>query len=336
MASALKRADSFIPHKLIAVIVTLFSLTSINITHAADLSGDINVDNGHTTYISTDNFVAGTQISTGSNWPATDSFAGIVLTPGIPYFLHVNGIDAGGAAAFLGDFTLTGGGHTFAGGGTTIATGTTNWLVSTTGWSAYIAPTSYGVNGVAPWNFIAAPADPAAEWIWSADNNGDNNVYFTLAINPTPVDVSITKILDTAGPYEVGDTVQYTLTVTNNGLGVAADIDVTDTPNNLTITSVSSLSCAAMPCNINSLANGVSEVITVMATIDAVGAFDNSGSVTSITPDTNSANNSVTSTSETAVPVAVPVAVPTLSQWALLSLLLLLLITGVNSRRFKF
>ena len=91
----------FISNKLIAVIVTLFSVTLINITHAADLSGDINVDNGHTTYISIDDAVAGTQISTGNNWPATDTFAGIVLTPGIPYFLHVNGTDAGGVAAFL-------------------------------------------------------------------------------------------------------------------------------------------------------------------------------------------------------------------------------------------
>ncbi|MDX2464343.1 MAG: DUF11 domain-containing protein [Porticoccus sp.] len=317
---------------LIAVIVTFFSVTSINITHAADLSGDINVDNEHTTYISTDNSVAGTLISSGNNWPLTDSFAGIVLTPGIPYFLHVNGIDVGGVAAFLGDFTLTGGGHTFAGGGTTITTGTTNWLVSTTGWSSYVVPTGYGLNGVAPWGVRPPPADPAAEWIWSADNNLDNNVYFTLAINPTPVDVSITKTLDTAGPYQIADTVQFTLTVTNNGPGVAANIDVTDTPNNLTITSVSSTNCAAMPCNISSLANGISEIITVMATIDSVGAFENSASVTSITPDTNPANNSVTSTSETALPVSVP----TLSQWALLSLMLLLLVTGVKSRRFKF
>ena len=199
-----------------------------------------------------------------------------------------------------------------------------------------MAPTSYGVNGVAPWGLRPAPADPAAEWIWSADNDLDNDVYFTLAINPTPVDISITKTLDTAGPYQVGDTVQYTLTVTNNGPGVAANIDVTDTPSNLTITSVSSTNCAAMPCNISSLANGVSEVITVMATIDAVGAFDNSASVTSITPDTNTANNTVISTTEIAVPVPEPVAVPTLSQWALFTLLLLLLITGVNSRRFKF
>ncbi|MEE4146746.1 MAG: DUF11 domain-containing protein [Halieaceae bacterium] len=300
-------------------------------SHAATLSGDINVDNSHTTYISTDDSVAGTQIATGNNWPVTNSFSGVDLEAGRPYYLHVNGVDAGGVAAFLGDFTLTGGGHSFAGGGTTVTTGT-NWLVSTTGWSGYVAATGYGTNGVAPWGLRPAPADPSAVWIWSANNNADNDVYFSMAILPTPTDLAVIKTLDTAGPFYIGGSVQFTVTVSNSGPATAADIEITNLPDNLTITGVSSANCSAFPCLLAAMASGASEVITVTATIDSAGDFNITPGVASITGDPDPANNTDASASGGSAvaappaPPAPPVQVPTTPQWALILLALLTLL----------
>lgn len=315
-----------------AVLVGLsIGFVAISDSHAATLSGDINVDNSHTTYISTDDSVAGTQVATGSDWTITNSFSGVNLEAGRPYFLHVNGVDAGGPAAFLGDFTLTGGGHSFAGGGTTVTTGT-NWLVSTTGWSGYVAATGYGTNGVGPWNFRPAPADPNAVWIWSANNDADNNVYFSMAILPTPTDLAVIKTLDTAGPYYVGGTVEFTVTVSNAGPATAADVDIGNLADNLTITGVSSANCSAFPCLLASMASGASEVITVTATIDATGDFNIIPSVASITGDPDPANNtdaSASGGSAIGAPPAPPVQIPTMSQWALILLAMLTLFVAL-------
>ena len=310
---------------LFCLLISLF----IAKVEAATLSGDINVDNTHTTYLSTDDATAGTLLVSGADWTSTQSFSSIVLTPGVPYFIHVDAVDAGGAAAFLGDFTITGGGHTFAGNNGTTITTDTSWFVSTTGWSSYASATGYGTNGVAPWGTRPAPADPTAIWIWSADNQNDNHVYFSMAIIPDPADLVISKTLDTTGPFKVGDTVQYTITVTNNGPGTAANVTIDDTPTNLTITNVSSTNCNSLPCTVNSISNSASEVITVTATIDAVGDFSNTATVSSVTPDLDTANNVVLNVGATASPVDVP----TLSQWALLVLALMLLGLGIRQTK---
>src|SRR6185369_6182504 len=64
-----------------------------------------------------------------------------------------------------------------------------------------------------------------------------------------------------------------------------------DTPTNLTITNVSGGGCAALPCTISSLASGATATITVTATINAVGAFDNASTVSATEPDPNLSNN---------------------------------------------
>ncbi|WP_226470686.1 DUF11 domain-containing protein, partial [Luteimonas panaciterrae] len=74
-----------------------------------------------------------------------------------------------------------------------------------------------------------------------------------------------------------------TVTVANAGPSTATNVQVTDTPTNLTITGVSGGGCMAFPCTIASLASGASVTITVTATINAQGTFQNSATAT--TPD---------------------------------------------------
>ncbi len=112
------------------------------------------------------------------------------------------------------------------------------------------------------------------------------------AVNPVGADVAVTKTLITAGPYVSGQTVTYSMVVTNNGPSLATNVLVTDVASNLTITSVSSASCGALPCTIPSLASGASEVITVIATIDASGPFDNVVTVSADEADQDTSNNS--------------------------------------------
>ncbi|MEO8383409.1 MAG: DUF11 domain-containing protein, partial [Acidobacteriota bacterium] len=57
------------------------------------------------------------------------------------------------------------------------------------------------------------------------------------------------------------------------------------------ITNVSGGGCAALPCTIPSLASGANVIITVTATIDAAGPFDNSASVAATEPDPDGSNN---------------------------------------------
>jgi uncharacterized repeat protein (TIGR01451 family) len=119
----------------------------------------------------------------------------------------------------------------------------------------------------------------------NTDNTGNGGTGAPAA------DVSITKTLDTAGPFTVGDSIQYTLIVANAGPDTATDIEVTDTPTNLIIDSISSTNCSAFPCTIPSLSNGASETITVQATIDNSGPFDNEATATAVESDPDTGNN---------------------------------------------
>ena len=121
--------------------------------------------------------------------------------------------------------------------------------------------------------------------------NETTGAVTTLPVCRALADVAVTKTLDTAGPYSNGQSIQYTIVVTNNGPSTATNVLVTDTPSNLTINTVSSTNCGAFPCTIPSLVNGASESITVTATINSAGAFDNVVVVSADQEDPDTSNN---------------------------------------------
>ncbi|KXI30114.1 LamG domain-containing protein, partial [Paraglaciecola hydrolytica] len=122
-----------------------------------------------------------TYLGSGNDWSTTYS-ATLNLAAGQNYYLHIRGRDTGGIAGFIGDFTLTGIDHLFPNNGQTISTNTTHWKVSKTGWNNYVnASMVNGNNGVAPWG-RRPNISAGATWIWSADAENDNQVYFSLAI----------------------------------------------------------------------------------------------------------------------------------------------------------
>jgi uncharacterized repeat protein (TIGR01451 family) len=107
----------------------------------------------------------------------------------------------------------------------------------------------------------------------------------------TSADVSLVKTLTTSGPFTAGQTISYTLVVANAGPSAATNIQVTDTPTNLTITNVSGGGCAALPCTIPTLGSVASATINVTATINAASVFDNSASANATEFDPNTSNN---------------------------------------------
>jgi uncharacterized repeat protein (TIGR01451 family) len=142
------------------------------------------------------------------------------------------------------------------------------------------------INTVGAFDNVAASTaeEPDPDPTDNTDDDGNNGITGASA------DVSIVKTLTTAGPFSVGQSISYTLLIANAGPSTATNIDVTDTPTNLTITNVSG-ACVALPCIIASLASGANTSITVTATINAAGAFDNVATANADEPDPDPTDN---------------------------------------------
>ncbi|MFM8876446.1 MAG: sortase, partial [Anaerolineae bacterium] len=126
-------------------------------------------------------------------------------------------------------------------------------------------------------------------------NGADTNIVCTYTNTLKNADLELTKTLDTAGPFVPGQSVQFTITVTNNGPDTATGLNVADTDTNLTVSSATSgtFTCAgnAFPCTLASLTSGSSATITVSGTIDTAGSFNNQATVTSTSHDPDTSDN---------------------------------------------
>ncbi len=156
-------------------------------------------------------------------------------------------------------------------------------------------------------NYIAA-VNGANELIAPLDAAGELCVYTSASthfildvvgyVRPN-ADLSITATDDVgAGTVIAGDTITYTIEVTNNGPQDAVDVVVTDTlPGGVTL--VSTDGCAEDPngvptCTLGDIASGASASYTIAVTVNTgvpVGAITNTATVTSATGDSDPANN---------------------------------------------
>lgn len=109
----------------------------------------------------------------------------------------------------------------------------------------------------------------------------------TGTIVQAAADLSITKTFNSAAPFVVGQLVEYTIEVTNAGPSAATSVQVTDTPTNLEIETVTG-ACTTLPCTIDSIGAGDTATIELSARIIAAGAFSNSAAVES--PDVTDPN----------------------------------------------
>jgi len=157
---------------------------------------------------------------------------------------------------------------------------------------------------------------------------GDNQGLGTITDDDGALtaDLSITQAITPPNPHST-DFITITLTVTNNGPGIATNVVVTDTvPPGLTIQSVtpSQGTCGAptVTCQLGTILNGANATITIVLQPPGhSGAFgNNTAAVSSDQTEPTPANNS----SSAAIVVTDAGDIPTLSEWALLALALAL------------
>ena len=149
-------------------------------------------------------------------------------------------------------------------------------------------------------NFISGSSTHAYITTTAVHFNTGFNWFFNDVSNAGS-DLSITKA-DDVDPIIAGNTLSYTVTVTNAGPSQADNVVVTDTlPAGVTF--VSSSGCAEDPggeptCSLASIASGASTpyTITVMVDVGTTGTITNVASVTSATADPNNADNSAATT----------------------------------------
>ncbi|MCR4030697.1 MULTISPECIES: PKD domain-containing protein [Flavobacterium] len=136
----------------------------------------------------------------------------------------------------------------------------------------------------------------------STPNNNDpaEDDQDSLTLTPTPnVDLAITKQINNATP-DVGTNVQFTIQVVNNGPSNATGVIANDIlPNGYTFVSAAggSYSNGSGAWTIGNLANGARATLTITATVNAIGNYVNTATVTSIETDSNPANNTSSASS---------------------------------------
>jgi large repetitive protein len=111
------------------------------------------------------------------------------------------------------------------------------------------------------------------------DGQDDQN---GVTIQTQQADLSLLKTVS-AGPYNVGDVVTYSITVNNAGPDLATNVEVTDIlPTGLSFIGSTSFvnNAGTLKANITGLASGTSTVLTYQAKITKSGTIDNKAQIT--------------------------------------------------------
>ena len=135
-------------------------------------------------------------------------------------------------------------------------------------------------------------------------NSGNSSASATTTVTAS-ADLAVTKT-DSPDPVHLGQTLTYTIQVTNNGPSPATGVSLTDDlPKAAGFGSVSTTqgTCTAKPakrlvtCNLGTLAGGSSATVTITVKPTSKGTITNTASVTATSPtDPNTTNNKATAT----------------------------------------
>ncbi|HIK27318.1 MAG TPA: DUF11 domain-containing protein, partial [Oscillatoriaceae cyanobacterium M7585_C2015_266] len=126
-------------------------------------------------------------------------------------------------------------------------------------------------------------------------NPNNNNASVTLS--QQVADLSVNKTVDNPNPT-VGQNIQYTITLTNNGPSAATGISLTDQlPLGLTFisatTSQGTYNSGTGVWNVGNLANGATATLTITAKVNTANPTTNTAQITAVDQtDPNPANNS--------------------------------------------
>lgn len=165
----------------------------------------------------------------------------------------------------------------------------------------------------------------------------------TVTTGPQSADIAVSKSVDNPTPF-VGDTVQFTIVVTNQGPNDTLGVNLLDNlPSGYRFVSATpsagNYDASNGQWTVGSLANGGTETLTIRAVVLRAGAYTNGALVSySSMPDPNGQNNS----SSVAVNPQVnpspppPNPIPTLGDWGrILMILMMILSVGHYGRIIK-
>lgn len=158
---------------------------------------------------------------------------------------------------------------------------------------AYVRPTGDYTNSAS----ISSTDQP------DSDNSNNNSNAAPTSVIPQ-ADLSILKTVD-SNEAVIGNNVQFTISVTNNGPSSASGVSVTDLlPSGYTFvssnTSVGSYNSSTGLWTIGAVSNGTTKTIVITATVNNTGNYINVASVSSTSTDLVSENNS---SSKTVTPI---------------------------------
>jgi len=128
--------------------------------------------------------------------------------------------------------------------------------------------------------------------------NGNYDAFVTKLVTGAPVasaDLSVSNA-DSPDPMLEGNTITYTIVVTNGGPDAATGVTLTDPLPAGTAFASASAGClessGTVTCSVGNLANGGSATITILVTATAPGSITNTVTVSSDTQDPVSLNDS--------------------------------------------
>jgi uncharacterized repeat protein (TIGR01451 family) len=245
-----------------------------------------------------DPFAPGSPTKAGLTVAGAESFSGVgrnltmyggtITTIAGPS--HTGPVGGNSTGDFTVTFTTTGSAALFAWGGHLAQ-------------SAYWVRTNNAPNGAgqvtgAPWHMRTQNLDG------SGNKNQDRSIQPSALVSEPEPDISVTKVADDT-TISAGDEAGFTITVTNNGPGVAHDVSITDTlPTGVAWSedpdvAACSIAAGVLTCNFGDLAEGASASVHVSGVTDAAdcGVLSNTANVSASNEAADGpANNSATAT----------------------------------------
>ncbi|WP_190277555.1 T9SS type A sorting domain-containing protein [Adhaeribacter rhizoryzae] len=145
-------------------------------------------------------------------------------------------------------------------------------------------------------NYNAGDLKTVNTWTYGYTNTLDQVSTFNYDCS---ADLAVTNTVN-AGPYTIGKSLTYTVTVTNNGPIAATNVAVTDLLDATKLQFVSASDAAYNSSTglwtVGSLANGASRTLTITAKPLVIGAIATTATQTHTEPDNVTGNNAATAT----------------------------------------
>jgi uncharacterized surface anchored protein len=158
-----------------------------------------------------------------------------------------------------------------------------------------VRPGTYVLTETQPANYVDGPATPGSLGGTPTPNkisaiivaSGDNSTGNNFGEKPT-ADVAIAKSVTVAGPYGLGQTITYRVTVSNSGPNAATDVVVHDAwPAGITflsaVTASGTYDGTAHDWTIPTLASGATAFVDITARLDSVTPGMNTANIVSTT-----------------------------------------------------